>query len=135
MQLNENILQAQKLWADKELKFWMIVCDTSRWQTTYHRCISRTVKENWEFNVGCDWYEIYDLCYINIIGSPIDYSRLCYLMEISRTGKIHRDMFDEIVRIFNNNPELYNQTILEWDEKTVNLVRDFILSIQSDANT
>jgi len=36
---------------------------------------------------------------------------------------------------FESNPELYNQSILERPEELQLLVRDFILSIQSDATT
>lgn len=65
-----------------------------------------------------------------ILWHPITYSRLCYLMEISRTAKKHRDMFRNILQTFNSNTKLYNQSILERPEELQLLVRDFLLSIQ-----
>lgn len=67
-------------------------------------------------------------------GNPLRYDRLCYLRQIYRDKKrvVHYNikcLWKEVNFLFELKPELYNQTILEWNDEVVKLVRDFLLSI------
>jgi Ca2+/Na+ antiporter len=39
-------------------------------------------------------------------------------------------LLNKIDELFARNPELYQQTILEWDEETIKLVHEFLITIQ-----
>lgn len=64
-----------------------------------------------------------------IIWHPITYSRLCYLY---RSQQNKKKKFIELSDIFLDSPILLNQTILERDEETCKVVRDFLLSIEKN---
>lgn len=151
MQLTDLQLEIQKLWADKSVSFGCIIkrkWDDPRicvWQSAgywfdlYQEYSIPPIKEcqriwyiDWYYddeNNHTDEYEI--------LGHPITRWRLCYLNNKINIANINIDLaidisnkFNAIETKMNNNPSLYNQDILEWDEKTLTLVRDFLLSIQ-----
>lgn len=63
------------------------------------------------------------------------YGRLMYLRHINilESGDDTIDARFKIDNLFMNNPEQYNQTVLEWDKQTQVVVRDFLLSLPKDA--
>lgn len=130
MQLTDLQKQIMKLWADKSLSFGCVVSNKERWKVTYHKVISYHVKENWEFDAICDWYIVNDLCDENIIWHPIRYDRLCYLRFQKFLSDEQEKLWLQIEHSFIDDVCLYNQSILEWNEQTQLLVRDFLLSIQ-----
>lgn len=129
MQLTELQKQIMQLWADKSLSFGCIV-----YSKEYMRYL-RT--DPWEFLWEVATCLKFDdkICWVAwfktnndfTIWHPITYSRLCYLYRSQkRKSKIFMDLTDKFI----DNPELYNQSILEWSDEVLNLVRDFLLSIQ-----
>lgn len=71
---------------------------------------------------------------LDIVWHPITYSRLCYLTMIWVENPYeecnwNNELWAELQKQFDNNPELYNQSILEWWDEINTLVRDFLLSI------
>lgn len=72
-----------------------------------------------------------------IIWHPITRWRLCYLRQTNKSDdtivdwvKQKMEKWISLSFAFEDNPELYQKSILEWDEQTQNKVRDFLLSIQ-----
>lgn len=60
----------------------------------------------------------------------MDYGRLCYLSANANGSNINKKR-TPLYCHFSENAELYNQTVLEWDEETQTIVRDFLLSLPS----
>ncbi len=71
-----------------------------------------------------------DISLYKIIWHPTTRWRLCYLKSKIRTSPEKRKMRDEITYNFKLNPELYNQDILTRNDGVLDMVRDFLLSIQ-----
>lgn len=131
MKLNDDILLCQKLWADKDLSFGCIL--QSNYDDSYHFLIKdKKDNSNIIYQVWLQQHSDYSneedmLDSYTIIWHPIRYSRLCYLYRSQKSkSKIFMDLTDKFI----DNPELYNQSILERPEGLQLLVRDFLLSIQ-----
>jgi hypothetical protein len=139
MNIKDLQLECIKTWADKTLSFWcQLLRHTEDGLTqTYYIIWPWTHSKRWissmpfgsmdlEFNEDMisksswDWYEI--------IWHPITRSRLCYIQS-TRNSKDTPTRY-KLKELFEIKNSLYNQTILEWDEETINLVREFLLSIQ-----
>lgn len=71
-------------YADKTLSFWCIVFTKERWKYVKHKVLLYTRKTNWDFDVVCDGYELYDLMQWNIIWHPITLARVLSVLDTSR---------------------------------------------------
>ncbi len=72
----EQLQEIQDKIGDRSLSTWCIVFNKEWGQHKKHKVLSYTMKTNWEFDVVCDWYELYDLLEWNIIWHPISLSRV-----------------------------------------------------------
>lgn len=143
MELTDLQLEIMRLWADKILSFGCIVeisdtyydaqknKETNIWNRV--KTLSNNIIE-WDYIVI--WWTIKNKI-LQIIWHPITRWRLCYLRQTDKSEdtvvnwvKQKMEKWINLCWNFENNPSLYNKTILEWDEKTLLLVRDFLLSIQ-----
>lgn len=129
MQLTDLQLEIMKLWSSKELSFGCIVEHKSYWY--WYVLWNESYKflsKNWTFS----WFAV-----DKIIWHPITRWRLCYLRQTDKSEdtvvnwvKQKMEKWINLCWNFENNPELYNQNILTRNEDVLNLVRDFLLSIQ-----
>lgn len=136
-------LEIMRLWADKTLSFGCIVeisdtyYDAQKYKETniWNRVktLSNDIIE-WDYIVI--WWTVKNKI-LQIIWHPITRWRLCYLNNKINIANINIDLaidisnkFNAIETKLNNNPSLYNKTILERPEETQLLVREFLLSIQ-----
>lgn len=140
MELTPLQLEIQKLWADKSLNFGCIIeakfISWSLWYYTicelwdYVYWVVQTWINKWFERVYLESESILDTKY-EIIWHPITYSRLSYLRSTNQPLSIPSWATRNAILVsFQNNPELYNQSILERPEELQLLVRDFLLSIQ-----
>ena len=143
MELTDLQLECMRLWADKTLSMWCLVeiSDTyydavKNKETNIGRRLKIISNDIIEWDYIVVWWIIKNKI-LNIIWHPITYSRLCYLRQTDKSEdtvvnwvKQKMEKWINLCWNFENNPSLYNKTILEWDEKTLLLVRDFLLSIQ-----
>lgn len=130
MQLTNLQLEIQKLWADKTLSFSCIIL-SPEWNI-----YTVTSIINWYVFLK-EWTLPFTIDKIEIIWHPITRWRLCYLRQTDKSEdtvvnwvKQKMEKWINLCWNFENNPELYNQTILERPEELQLLVRDFLLSIQ-----
>lgn len=134
MELTELQRQVMQLWADKSLSTGCIL--QSYYDDSYHFLIkdkqehSNIIYQVWlqKNSDYCNKEDMLDS--YTTIWHPITYSRLCYLYYRNEVYNIWNEEFTRIKILFKNNPDFYNQSLLEWNEKTQLLVRDFLLSIQ-----
>lgn len=151
MQLTELQLEIMRLWASKELSFGCVIkrkWDDPRiyvWQSAgywfdlYQEHSIPPIKEccriwyiDWYYDDENNYTDEYE-----ILGHPITRWRLCYLRQTDKSEdtvvnwvKQKMEKWINLCWNFENNPELYNQNILTRNEDVLNLVRDFLLSIQ-----
>lgn len=131
MQLTELQLQLMEH-SDKTLKFWCIV--HSKGYMIFLRIQEETV---WPREVAtCLKYDN-TICWViwfdkeNIIWNPFWRGRVCMLFANNYRWKYKNllKIYNTLVFHFNKNPDLYDQTCLEWDDATQKLVLDFLNSL------
>ena len=137
MDLTPLQLECMKLWADMTLSFGcMLVKKFDDW-SFYYNIIARVEKEyNYDIDMyySTNWYNI-PIWEYEIIWHPLTRWRLCYLRTASRPDNEEQSIekmkkWMILYSWFNDNPEFYQQNIVEWDEETIKLVKDFLISIQ-----
>ncbi len=133
MELTPLQLECQKLWADKSLSFGCVVYWYKRlWQLASDADFIESCEE-WLF-IHADWclswIAKWPCTDFKVIWHPIRYDRLCYLKSMKNIDVTNNEYRKTIMMTFVDNPKLYNQSILEWSDNVLILVRDFLLSIQ-----
>ena len=137
MNLTPLQLECMQLWADKTLSFGCVV----EISDTYYDAKINKETNIWN-RIKIIWNDIIEWDYIvvwwiiknkiiQIFWHPITYSRLCYLRFINPISSDEKLWLKLEYHLFEN-PELYNQNILDWDETTISMVLDFLLSIQQN---
>lgn len=88
-----------------------------------------------------DWI-VYDPTIEKVIWHPMDYGRLCYLHQTRKGKEVIEDWIKikmkswmDLCFCFEDNHELYNQTVLERPIKTQDYVRDFLLLLSEDSKS
>ena len=141
--MTELQLEIMRLWADKTLGFGCMVeiSDTyydavKNKETNIGRRLKIISNDIIEWDYIVVWWIIKNKI-LNIIWHPITRWRLCYLRQTDKSEdtvvnwvKQKMEKWINLCWNFENNLSLYNKTILEWNEKTQNIVKDFLLSIQ-----
>lgn len=136
MELSPIQLEIQKF-SDQSLSFGCIV----KYNWEIHRLVSyrKHTIENKPFEDINIWRWVNFHAWESFIQynywHPMTYGRLMYLRHINilESGDDTIDARFKIDNLFMNNPEQYNQTVLEWDKQTQVVVRDFLLSLPKDA--
>lgn len=135
MQLSSLQLECQRLGADMTLSTWCIL--QSFYDDSYHILILWKKKRNWcIYQVGnqdnSDYTNEEDMMdsYKNH-WHPIDRGRLCYLSQDCKTVRSKKSRNTVEFR-FKQRIDLLQKDILERDEKTLEYVKSFLLSIKQD---
>lgn len=139
MQLSEKQLKVQQR-ADKTLSFG---CIYRRWEwyETIYPDPNTWFDENgelWETWQDYGLYENSDNDYLvpkdmrEIIWHPMTRWRLCYLWLKWLDKDIHNNARSNMMDYMENNIDIFQQTVIEWDEKFTDLVLAFLETLPKE---
>jgi hypothetical protein len=132
MKLTEKQLECMILGADKTLSFGCLVLPNDveeRERLDWIETVENFQEAIWRQPAEIETIEgnCYELNEFRIIWHPIRYWMLRYLAEIN---KVSLPWFDGIFEVY---PELYKQTILDRPEELVDLVLQFLKSLDKNS--